>query len=93
MNPLTPMSDSKLTRSMKVILDRIQSFQGRGCCGGAIIPPRSIVEEGQMRLNDLDRLRVRAEVSLSASIRSSCTWAASLSEQRKSVLFVSEARR
>jgi VWFA-related protein len=88
MNPLTPMSDLKLTRSMQVILDRIQSFQGRGCCGGAIIPPRSIVEEGQMRLNDLDRLRVRAEVSCPHSIRSCAP--GGLSEQRKWVLFVSE---
>jgi VWFA-related protein len=89
MNPLTPMSDLKLTRSMQVILDRIQAFQGRGCCGGAILPPRSIVEEGQMRLGDLDRLRVRAEVSLSA-LESLVVHLGGLSEQRKSVLFVSE---
>jgi len=89
MNPLTPMSDLKLTRSTKVVLDRIQSFQGRGCCGGAIIPPRSIVEEGQMRLGDLDRLRVRAEVSLSA-LESLVVHLGGLSEQRKSVLFVSQ---
>ena len=89
MNPLTPMSDLKLTRSMQVILDRIESFQGRGCCDGAILPPRSIVEEGQMRLGDLDRLRVRAEVSLSA-LESLVVHLGGLSEQRKSVLFVSE---
>ena len=89
MNPLTPMSDLKLTRSTQVILDRIQAFQGRGCCGGAILPPRSIVEEGQMRLGDLDRLRVRAEVSLSA-LESLVVHLGGLSEQRKSVLFVSE---
>jgi len=72
-----------------VILDRIQAFQGRGCCGGAILPPRSIVEEGQMRLGDVDRLRVRAEVSLSA-LESLVVHLGGLSEQRKSVLFVSE---
>ena len=42
-----------------------------------------------MRLNDLDRLRVRAEVSLSA-LDSLVVHLGGLSEQRKSVLFVSE---
>ena len=90
MNPLTPMSDLRLTRSKTLIFDRIQSFQGRGRpVTGFIIPPRSVIEEGQMALSDRDRVRVRAEVSLTA-LESLVVHLGGLSERRKSVLFVSE---
>lgn len=86
MGPLTPISDLGLTRDRQAILDRIEGFQGRL---GGFVPPRSPLEESQSYLGGPQRMRVRAQITLSA-LKSLAEYLGSLREGRTSVLFVSE---
>jgi len=86
MGPLTPLSDLGLTRDMSALLKRVNGVQGRL---GGFIPPRSVVEEAQMRLGAADLMRIRAQISLSA-LESLVVHLGGLRDGRKSVLFVSQ---
>jgi VWFA-related protein len=86
MAPLTPMDDLGLTRSKHDVIERIDQVQGRL---GGFVPPRSALEESQMYLQGGDRMRVRAEVTLSA-LQSLAHHLGAMGEGRKSVLFISE---
>lgn len=86
MGPLTPISDLGLTRDKGRLLRYVSGVQGRL---GGFIPPRSPVEEAQMRLGAGDLTRVRAQVSLSA-LESLAVHLGGLREGRKSILYVSQ---
>ena len=86
MGPLTPLSDLGLTRDMSALLKRVNGLEGRL---GGFVPPRSVVEEAQMRLGAADLIRIRAQISLSA-LESLVVHLGGLRDGRKSVLFVSQ---
>jgi VWFA-related protein len=83
MDPLTPLSALKLTRSHSELLDVINKFEGRQ---GEIFPVKSAMEEAQLMRGDV--VRVRAEVTLSA-LEALVVRLGGLKEGRKIVLFVS----
>jgi VWFA-related protein len=84
MDPLTPLSALEFTRSKADLLARIRNFEGRR---GYFVPPRSVLEEGQLLSRNVRR--VRAEVTLSA-LAALVSRLGSLRERRSTVLFVSE---
>jgi len=84
MDPLTPLSHLKFTRSRNDLLLRMASFEGRR---GQIFPVKSVIEEAQ--LGERNLWEVRAGVTLSA-LGSLVTHLGGLREGRKSVLFVSQ---
>ena len=86
MGPLTPLSDLKLTRDRAVLLERVNSLQGRL---GGFVPPRSLIEESHLRLSAGQLLRVRSQISLSA-LEAITVHLSGLREGRKSILFVSQ---
>lgn len=86
MNPLTPLSDLGLTRDLQVLRERIESVEGRL---GGFVPPRSELEENQMRFGAAQLARIRAQVTLSA-LEALVVHLGGLREGRKSVLFVSQ---
>lgn len=86
MGPLTPMSHLRLTRDRQEILEEIEGTMGRR---GGFVAPRSPMEENQFALRGPDRVRVRAQVTLTA-LESLVVHLSGLREGRKSVLFVSE---
>lgn len=84
MDPLTPLSALKFTRSRRELLDKVKKFEGRR---GIYMPTRSVLEEAQ--LTQRNPWELRAAVSLSA-MNALVTYLGGLREGRKSVLFVSE---
>ncbi len=86
MGPLTPLSDLRLTRDRSLLLERVNSLQGRL---GGFVPPRSVVEESHLRLSAGQLMRVRAQISLSA-LEAITVHLSGLREGRKSILFVSQ---
>lgn len=84
MDPLTPLSHLRLTRSRSELLERVRAFEGRR---GERFPVRSVLEEAQ--LQRADWYQVRGAVSLSA-LTSLATYLGGLREGRKSILFVSQ---
>jgi hypothetical protein len=80
---LTPITDLGFTRSRQAIVARINRIEGRL---GRFVPPRSVLEENQFRMN---AARVRAQITYSA-LQSLVVHLSGLREGRKSVLFVSE---
>lgn len=84
MDPLTPLSALRFTRSRDELLETINGFQGRQ---GEIFPVRSPIEEAQLTSNDL--ARVRAEVTLSA-LASLVMRLGAMGEGRKVLIFVSQ---
>jgi VWFA-related protein len=84
MDPLTPLSHLRFTRSQDDLLRRMGEFEGRR---GELHPVRSALEEGQLALRDV--WEVRGGVTLSA-LDALVTHLGGLREGRKSVLFVSQ---
>src|SRR5262249_18761754 len=84
MDPLTPLSHLRFTRSQDDLLRRMGEFEGRR---GELHPVRSVLEEGQLAARDV--WEVRGSVTLSA-LEAIVTHLGGLREGRKSVLFVSQ---
>lgn len=84
MDPLTPLSHLKFTRSRDDLVLRMSAFEGRR---GELFPVRSVLEEGQLAQRNV--WEIRAGVTLSA-LASLVTHLGGLREGRKSVLFVSQ---
>jgi VWFA-related protein len=84
MDPLTPLSALRFTRSRAELLDVITRFEGRQ---GEFFPVKSAMEEAQLSRGDV--VRVRAEVTLSA-LASLVIRLGGLREGRKVVIFVSQ---
>jgi VWFA-related protein len=84
MDPLTPLSAMRFTRSHAELVDVITRFEGRQ---GEFFPVRSAMEEAQLSRGDV--ARVRAEVTLSA-LHSLVVRLGGLKEGRKAVIFVSQ---
>lgn len=84
MDPLTPLTHLRFTRSRAELLERMRTFEGRL---GERFPVRSVLEEAQLQHPNL--WEVRSGVSLSA-LTSLVTYLGGLREGRKSVLFVSQ---
>jgi VWFA-related protein len=84
MEPLTPLSALRFTRSRSELLTAINSFQGRY---GELFPVKSPVEEAQWQRGDVGR--VRAEVTLSA-LAALTVRLGSLREGRKTIIFISQ---
>jgi VWFA-related protein len=84
MDPLTPLSHLRFTRSQHDLLGRMGEFEGRR---GEMYPVRSVLEEGQLGLRDI--WEVRGSVTLSA-LEALVTRLGGLRDGRKSVLFVSQ---
>ncbi len=87
MDPLTPLSALKFTRSKSDLLDDIRQLQGRQ---GEIFPIKSVIEEAQLRSGEVDR--IRAQVTLSA-LQALVVKLGGLKEGRKTVIFVSQGPR
>lgn len=84
MDPLTPLSHLRFTRSRDELLERMKTFEGRR---GERFPVKSVLEEAQLSRSDW--YQVRGAVSLSA-LTSLATYLGGLREGRKSVIFVSQ---
>jgi VWFA-related protein len=83
-DPLTPLSHVKFTRSREELLARVAAFEGRR---GQTFPVRSVMEEAQLREPNVWELR--GGVSLSA-LGAIVTHLGGLREGRKSVVFFSQ---
>ena len=83
-DPLTPLSHLKFTRSREELLERVSTFEGRR---GQTFPVRSVMEEAQLRERNVWELR--GGVSLSA-LGAVVTHLGGLREGRKSVVFFSQ---
>jgi hypothetical protein len=86
MDPLTPIDALNLTRNKQDLFDRIEKLQGRL---GGFVPPRSVLEESQYSLRGPDRIRIRAQITMTA-MKSLVEYLGALREGRTSVLFISE---
>jgi VWFA-related protein len=84
MDPLTPLSHLRFTRAQHELLTRIDAFEGRL---RQVHPVKSVIEEEQLRRNDVWELR--GAVTLTA-LESLATYLGGLRDGRKSVLFVSQ---
>jgi VWFA-related protein len=84
MDPLTPLSHLRFTRSRDDLLLRMSEFEGRR---GELFPVKSVLEEAQLTRRNVWELR--GGVSLSA-LGALVTHLGGLREGRKSVLFVSQ---
>ncbi|MEQ1898358.1 MAG: VWA domain-containing protein [Vicinamibacterales bacterium] len=84
MDPLTPLSALRYTRSFDDVLARIRTFEGRQ---GQLFPVRSVLEEAQLQSSNV--WQIRATVTLSA-LEGLVSHLGGLGEGRKSVLFVSQ---
>ena len=84
MDPLTPLSALRFTRSRAELVAAINGFQGRY---GELFPVKSPVEEAQWQSPDV--AQIRAEVTLSA-LAALTIRLGSLKEGRKTILFVSQ---
>jgi VWFA-related protein len=84
MDPLTPLSHLRFTRSRYELLNIVRSFEGRR---GELYPVRSLLEEGQLTQPNVWELR--SGVTLSA-LTALVTHLGGLREGRKSVIFVSQ---
>jgi VWFA-related protein len=84
MDPLTPLDAIRFTRNKQDLLDVIAKFEGRQ---GEYFPPRSLLEEAQVRAENPRRMR--AQVTLSA-LGGLCVKLGGLREGRKTVIFVSQ---
>ena len=84
MDPLTPLSALRYTRSFDDVLARIRTFEGRR---GQLFPVRSVMEEAQLQSSNV--WQIRATVTLSA-LEALVSHLGGLGEGRKSVLFVSQ---
>jgi VWFA-related protein len=83
-DPLTPLSAIRFTRSKNDLKEVINRFQGRM---GEIFPVRSVVEEAQLQSRNI--ARVRAQVTLTA-LAAVATRLGGLKEGRKTIIFVSQ---
>ena len=83
-DPLTPLSHIKFTRSRNELLERVEKFEGRR---GQIFPVRSVMEEAQLREPNVWELRGGVSLSALAAI---VTHLGGLREGRKSVVFLSQ---
>ena len=83
-DPLTPLSHVKFTRSREELLERVSTFEGRR---GQTFPVRSVMEEAQLRERNIWELR--GGVSLSA-LGAIVTHLGGLRDGRKSVVFFSQ---
>jgi VWFA-related protein len=84
MDPLTPLTHLRFTRAQHELVARIDAFEGRL---RQVHPVRSLIEEEQLRRNDVWELR--GAVTLTA-LESLATYLGGLRDGRKSVLFVSQ---
>ena len=84
MDPLTPLSALRYTRSFDEIQARMRTFEGRR---GQLFPVRSVMEEAQLQSSNV--WQIRATVTLSA-LEALVSHLGGLGEGRKSVLFVSQ---
>jgi VWFA-related protein len=83
-DPLTPLSHVKFTRSRDDLLRAVEHFEGRR---GQVFPVKSVMEEAQLR--DRNVWELRGGVSLSA-LGAIVTHLGGLREGRKSVVFFSQ---
>ena len=83
-DPLTPLSHVKFTRSRDELLERVAKFEGRR---GQTFPVRSVLEEAQLRERNIWELRGGVSISALGAI---VTHLGGLREGRKSVVFFSQ---
>lgn len=84
MDPLTPLSALRFTRSKPQLSMIVNAFEGRQ---GEVFPIKSVMEEAQLARGDVRR--VRAQVTLSA-LAALTVKLGGLREGRKSIIFVSQ---
>jgi VWFA-related protein len=84
MDPLTPLSALRFTRSRADLHEVVRKFEGRQ---GEMYPMRSAIEEAQWRSGNVRR--IRAEVTLSA-LAALAVRLGGMREGRKTILFVSQ---
>lgn len=83
-DPLTPLSHVRFTRSQRDLLERVEQFEGRL---HQIFPVKSVIEEAQLTMGNV--WEIRGGVTLSA-LEAIVTHLGGLREGRKSVIFVSQ---
>ncbi|RPJ69625.1 MAG: hypothetical protein EHM24_17990, partial [Acidobacteria bacterium] len=83
-DPLTPLSAMRFTRSKAELKEIINQFRGRM---GEVFPVRSVVEEAQLQSRNI--ARVRAQVTLTA-LAAVASRLGGLKEGRKTIVFVSQ---
>jgi len=83
-DPLTPLSAIRFTRSKNDLKEVVNRFQGRM---GEIFPVRSVVEEAQLQSRNIGR--VRSQVTLTA-LAAVATRLGGLKEGRKTIIFCSQ---
>ena len=84
MDPLTPLSALRFTRTKQDLLNFINKFEGRQ---GEIFPIKSVMEEAQLMRGDIRRVRAQVTFSALAALTMKL---GGMREGRKSILFVSQ---
>ena len=84
MDPLTPLSALRFTRSKQEMLAIINKFEGRQ---GEVFPIKSVMEEAQLMRGDIRRVRAQVTFSALAALTMKL---GGIREGRKSILFVSQ---
>jgi VWFA-related protein len=84
MDPLTPLDAIRFTRDRRALADHAHSLKGRR---GVYVPPRSVLEEGQLHRGDVERLR--AQVTAGA-LKGAMLHLGAIREGRKSIIYIGE---
>jgi VWFA-related protein len=84
MDPLTPLSALRFTRSKSELQAVVNKFEGRQ---GEIFPIKSVMEEAQLMRGDIRRVRAQVTFSALAALTMKL---GGMREGRKSIIFVSQ---
>jgi len=84
MDPLTPLSALRFTRSKQELQQVVNKFEGRQ---GEIFPIKSVMEEAQLMRGDIRRVRAQVTFSALAALTMKL---GGMREGRKSIIFVSQ---
>ncbi len=84
MDPLTPLSALRFTRSKSELQAVVNKFEGRQ---GEIFPVKSVMEEAQLMRGDIRRVRAQVTFSALAALTMKL---GGMREGRKSIIFVSQ---
>ncbi len=84
MDPLTPLSALRFTRSKRNCRQVVNKFEGRQ---GEIFPVKSVMEEAQLMRGDIRRVRAQVTFSALAALTMKL---GGMREGRKSIIFVSQ---
>jgi VWFA-related protein len=86
MDQLTPTDAIRFTRDHRELADQVHLLKGRQ---GVYVPPRSAIEEGQMR-GGAGSIEVTRSQVTSSALESTIDYLGSIKEGRKTILFVSQ---